>query len=349
MANVDCSSREDNGEIGRTFRVGIVVVDGCNAIDFMGPCDAFSEASKSSATPIRYQVDLIGVRPGPIVGSSGIRTLPDKVIGPELDSVYDTILITGTQELQQSEGDRLLVDWLTRNAPSARRICATCTGTFILASAGLLNGRRVATRHDHAKSFATMFPQVRLESDRLFVRDGIYYTAVGGMAGIDLCLYLIEDDCGRAAFLDVARMLVIFLRRPGNQPQVSEFLKAQSIENTQIGQVMDWALDNLTADLSVDALAKRAAMSSRNFSRAFVDEMMTTPARFVENIRVEAARILLETTPLTIQQIAHRVGFGNPANMRRAFIRAFQAPPAEYRHNIERPEEHSERAILLKA
>lgn len=352
MTDTDASAPQaplEDASIERTLRVGIVVVDGCNAIDFMGPCDAFNEASKSSATPIRYQVDLISVRPGPIVGSSGIRTLPDRVIGPELDAFYDTILITGPQEIQQLEANQLLVDWLTRNAPSARRICATCTGTFVLASAGLLNGRRVATRHDHAKPFAAKFPQVRVEPDRLFVRDGIYYTAVGGMAGIDLCLYLIENDCGRAAFLDVARMLVIFLRRPGNQPQVSEFLKAQSIQNTQISQVMDWALDNLTADLSVDALAKRAAMSPRNFSRGFMEEMMTTPARFVENIRVEAARIMLETTPLTIQQIAHRVGFGNPANMRRAFVRAFQTPPAEYRHNIDRPEAQSDRSTLLKA
>ena len=168
------------------------------------------------------------------------------------------------------------------------------------------------------------------------VRDGSYYTAVGGMAGIDLCLYLIENDCGQATFLDVAKMLVIFLRRPGNQPQVSEFLKAQSIRNTQIAHVMDWALDNLTTDLSVDALAKRAAMSPRNFSRAFMDEMMTS-LPVSSRASAEAARILLETTPLSIQQIAHRAGFGTRANMRRAFVRAFHAPPAEYRHNIVQP------------
>jgi transcriptional regulator GlxA family with amidase domain len=310
-----------------------VVLNGSNAIDFMGPSDVFNEASRSNATPIRYKVDLIGFGPGPIVGSSGIRMLPDEVIGPELDAIYDTILIAGGQELQKIEDDQLLIDWLARSAPTARRICATCTGTFILASTGLLDGRRVVTRRDHAKQLATMFPKVRVEADRLFVRDGTYYTAVGGMAGIDLCLYLVENDCGQATFFDVARMLVVFLRRPGNQSQVSEFLKAQSIRNTQISQVMDWALDNLTADLSVDVLAKRAAMSPRNFHRAFVDELMTTPARFVESIRVEAARILLETTSLSIQQIAHRVGFTSPSNLRRAFVRAFQALPAEYRQN----------------
>lgn len=317
------------------IRVGIVVTNGSNAMDFMGPADAFNEASRSNATPLRYKVDLIGVRPGPIIGSSGFRMLPDKVIGPGLDSVYDTILVTGSQDFQKTGDDQILIDWLIQSAPSARRICATCTGTFVLAAAGLLDGRRAATHGNYTKPFATMFPQVRVEPDRLFVRDGPFYTAVGGMAGIDLCLYLIENDCGQATFLDVARMLVIFLRRPGGQPQVSEFLKAQSIRNTQIGDVMDWALENLTADLSVDALAKRAAMSPRNFRRSFMDELMTTPARFVESVRVEAARILLETTPLSIQQIAHRVGFASAGNMRRAFVRIIQTPPAEYRHNID--------------
>ncbi|SDH46689.1 transcriptional regulator, AraC family with amidase-like domain [Bradyrhizobium sp. Rc2d] len=324
----------NHGIPAQTIHVGIVAINGANAIDFMGPIDAFNEANRSLATPVRYKVDLISPASGSIVGSSGVRMLPDKVIGPGLDTSYDTILVAGSHELRTPRDNQPLIDWLIRAAPTTRRMCATCTGTFVLASAGLLNQRRVATHRDYTESFATMFPRVIVEPDRLFARDGSYYTAVGGMAGIDLCLYLIENDCGQATFLDVARMLVIFVRRPGNQPQVSDFLKAQSIQNSQIGQVMDWALSNLTADLSVDALAKRAAMSSRNFSRAFMDEMMTTPARFVESIRVEAARILLETTPLSVQQISHRVGFGSPANMRRAFIRAFQTPPAEYRENI---------------
>ena len=340
MASIHTPSGPFSGnpeEPEQIIRVGIVVMNGSNAIDFMGPNDAFNEASKSKASLTRYEVDLIAADHGPIVGASGVRILADKVIGPELNEIYDTILIAGSQQFQEFENDRALVDWLTQRAPFARRICATRAGTFILASSGLLDGRRVATHRDNTERFAALFPYVRIEPDRLFVRDGSYYTAVGGMAGIDLCLYLVENDCGQATFLDVARMLVIFLRRPGNQPQVSEFLKAQSIRNTQIAHVMDWALDNLTADLSVEALAKRAAMSPRNFSRAFMDEMMTTPARFVESIRVEAARILLETTSLSIQQIAHRAGFGTRANMRRAFVRAFHAPPAEYRHSIVQP------------
>lgn len=342
-------STDSRGAPEQIIRVGIVAVNGANAIDFMGPIDAFNEASRSSTTPICYKVDLIAVTSGPIVGSSGVRMLSDKVIGPELDTFYDTILLAGGHELHGAEDNQHLLDWLVRSAPSARRICATCTGASVLASAGLLNRRRVATHRDYTSQFAAMYPEVHVEPDRLFVRDGPYYTAVGGMAGVDLCLYLIENDCGRPTFLEVARMLVVFLRRPGNQPQISEFLKAQSIRNNQIGHVMDWALTNLAADLSVDALAKRAAMSPRNFSRAFMYEMATTPARFVENIRVEAARILVETTALSIQRISHRVGFGSPANMRRAFIRAFHAPPAEYRHNADRPTAPAEYANVLEA
>lgn len=328
---------DSHGSPQQIIRVGIVAVNGANALDFVGPIDAFNEASRSSTTPICYKVDLIAVTSGPIVGSSGARMLPDKVIGPELDTFYDTILVAGSHELQAAQDNQHLIDWLVRSAPSARRICATCTGTFVLASAGLLNRRRVATHRDYTGQFTAMFPKVHVEPDRLFVRDGPYYTALGGMAGIDLCLDLIENDCGRPTFLDVAKVLVVFLRRPGTHPQISEFLKAQSIQNSQISHVMDWALTNLAADLSVDALAKRAAMSPRNFSRTFMHELVTTPARFVENIRVEAARILLETTALSIQQISHRVGFGSPANMRRAFVRAFRAPPSEYRHNAYRP------------
>lgn len=327
-------SGEEPGEPERIIRVGIVVTNGANAIDYVGPIDAFNEANRSSTTPVRYKVDLIGATPGAIVGSSGVRMLPDQIVGPGLDTSYDTILVAGSHDLQASGDNQPLIDWLTQSASCARRICATYNGTFVLAQAGLLDRRRVVTHRDHTAHFAAMFPHVRVEPDRLFVRDGSYYTAVGGMAGIDLCLYLIENDCGRATFLEVARMLVIFLRRPGNQPQVSAFLKAQSIGNSQICHVIDWALANLSADLSIHALAERAAMSSRNFSRTFIDEMMTTPARFIESIRVEAARILLETTPLSIQQISHRVGFGSPANMRRAFVRTFQAPPAEYRDKI---------------
>ncbi|EIG57865.1 GlxA family transcriptional regulator [Bradyrhizobium sp. WSM1253] len=342
-------SRDGHGVPEQTIRVGIVVINGANTIDFMGPIDAFNEAGRSPATSVRYKVDLIGAAPGLIVGSSGVRIVPDKVIGSELDTFYDTILVAGSQELQPSgDNNQPLIDWLTRAAASARRICATCAGTFVLASAGLLDGRRVATHRNYTRQFAARFPQVHMEPDRLFAHDGLYYTAVGGMAGIDLCLYLIENDCGQATFLDVARMMVIFLRRPGNHPQVSEFLKAQSIRNSQISHVMDWALANLAADLSVDALAKRAAMSSRNFSRTFTDEMMTTPARFVEGIRVEAARILLETTLLSVQQISHRAGFGSPANMRRAFARAFQTPPTQYRHNIGSAMPGAQAAQLLK-
>jgi transcriptional regulator GlxA family with amidase domain len=311
-------------------RVGIVALNGSNALDFMGPIDTFGQANKAPDASLRYKVDLIGVRAGPIVTSSGVRMLPDRIIGPHLEK-YDTILIAGSQDVQKTTQDVMLSDWLVASAATARRIGSICSGAFALAAAGLLDGRRVAIQGGYAKQLTAMFPRVRAESDQLFVRDGSFYSAAGGAAGIDLCLYLIENDCGSTVPLDVARTLLIYLRRHGGQAQVSEFLKAQSIQNTRISDVMDWALENLSADLSVEELAKRAAMSPRNFRRAFMGELRTTPARFVESVRVEAARILLETSVLSIQQIAYRVGFINSGNMRRAFLRVLMTSPADYR------------------
>ena len=276
---------------------------------------------------------LIGVRAGPIVASSGVRILPDKIIGPDL-GLYDTILVAGGRDFQATTGERVLLDWLIAAAPSARRIGSVCNGTFALAAAGLLDGRRAATHWNSARQMASMFPNVRVEPDCLFVRDGQIYTAAGVTAGIDLCLHLIENDCGHSASLDVARMLVMFVRRSGGQSQISEFLKAQSARNTQIADVMDWALENLHADLSVNELARRAAMSPRNFRRAFLSELLTTPARYIEHIRVEAARLLLETTSLSIQQIAYRTGFVSPGNMRRAFVRILRVSPADHRQRF---------------
>ena len=311
-------------------RIGIVALNGANALDFMGPIDTFSQANKAQDASLSYKVDLIGVRAGPIVTSSGVRMLPDRIIGPHLEK-YDTVLIAGSQDIQKTTQDRVLSDWLIASVATARRIGSICSGAFALAAAGLLDGRRVAIQGGYAKQLTAMFPRVRAESDQLFVRDGSLYSAAGGAAGIDLCLYLIENDCGSTVPLNVARTLLIYLRRHGGQAQVSEFLKAQSIQNTRISDVMDWALENLSADLSVEELAKRAAMSPRNFRRSFMGELGSTPARFVESVRVEAARILLETSVLSIQQIAYRVGFINSGNMRRAFLRVLKTSPADYR------------------
>jgi transcriptional regulator GlxA family with amidase domain len=219
-------------------------------------------------------------------------------------------------------------------SPSARRIGAICNGAFALAAAGLLDGRRAAAHWNSSQRLASMFPSVRVEPDCLFVRDGRLYTAAGVTAGMDLCLHLIEADCGHSTALDVARMLVMFVRRSGGQPQISEFLKAQSANNTQISDVMDWALENLHADLSVNELARRAGMSPRNFHRAFQSELLTTPARYIEQLRVEAARLLLETTSLSIQQIAYRTGFIIPGNMRRAFVKILKISPADHRQKF---------------
>jgi transcriptional regulator GlxA family with amidase domain len=315
------------------LRIGVIAPNGCRSFDIMTPIDAFNEANRLTRSARRYKVELIGVHAGAIVASTGVRMLPDRIIGPDLGE-FDTILIAGSPDGYPGIQDRTLLDWLVKAARSARRVGAIYNGVFALAAAGLLNGRRVATHWHSAKHLAAMFPDILVEPDCLFLRDGAFYTAAGVTAGIDLCLDLIEHDLGYATSVAVARMLVIFLRRPGGQSQISEFLKAQSVTNTQVAEALQWALENLNGDLSVDSLARHAAMSTRNFRRAFQIEMGTTPSRYVELARVEAASLLLETSPLSMQQIAYRVGFDTPGNMRRVFLRIRGISPADYRQRF---------------
>lgn len=230
--------------------------------------------------------------------------------------------------------DPALLRWLVDMAPRTRRVGSICNGAFVLAAAGLLDGRRATTHWQFAKELSEMYPRARIEPDQIFVRDGNIYSSAGVTAGIDLVLALIEQDCGAAISLAVARALVVFLRRPGGQSQFSVHLQAQLTEHTQLGQVLDFVLENLSKNLSVAQLASQAGLSERSLTRLFHDELRTSPARFVEVARVEAARSLLEAGPLTIQQIAHRCGFGSTDTMRRAFLRHIQTPPGDYRRRF---------------
>jgi transcriptional regulator GlxA family with amidase domain len=299
----------------------------------MTPIDAFNEANRLTKSARRYKVELIGVRAGAIVASTGVRMLPDRIIGPDL-GYFDTLLVAGGSEFEAKPHDSVLLDWLVEAAKSARRVGAISNGVFALAAAGLLSGRRVTTHWNSAKRLASSFPDIKVEPNCLFLRDGPFYTAAGVTAGVDLCLDLIERDCGHATALDVAKMLIIFLRRSGGQSQISEFLKAQSVAHPQLADALHWALDNLNSDLSVASLARRAAMSQRNFRRAFQTEMGTSPSRYVELARVEIASLLLETSSLSMQQIAYQVGFETPGNMRRVFIRLRGLSPADYRQRF---------------
>jgi transcriptional regulator GlxA family with amidase domain len=244
----------------------------------------------------------------------------------------DTLVIAGGWGVQAACADPKLVAWVKARATAARRVASVCSGAFLLATAGLLDGRRAATHWRECRHFAERFPKVRLEPDPIFVQDGNVWSSAGITAGIDLALALVEADLGRELALAVARQLVVFLKRPGGQAQFSTTLALQH-GNTRFEGLHAWIADNLTSDLSVAALAGASGMSERSFVRHYRQATGTTPARAVETIRVEAARRTLELG-LPIKRVAARCGFGSEETMRRSFLRLLGASPQAYRERF---------------
>jgi transcriptional regulator GlxA family with amidase domain len=253
-----------------------------------------------------------------------------------LRGAIDTLLVAGGRGVEAALRERALLSAIARLAPRARRLASVCTGTFLLAEAGLLDGRRVTTHWDACRDLARRYPALRVDPDPIFVRDGRVATSAGVTAGMDLALALVEEDWGRETALAVARRLVLFLKRPGGQSQFSAQLAAQGAERDALRDVQEFAVGNPDADLSVAALARRAAMSPRHFARVFAREVGTTPARFVERVRVEAARRRLEESAAGVEVIAESCGFGSAETMRRAFLRGLQVSPADYRSRFRR-------------
>jgi len=243
----------------------------------------------------------------------------------------DTLIITGTDTPDQATQDAQLVAWLARVAPRTRRLVGLCTGTFMLAAAGLLDGRRATSHWLFCDELTRQFPKIQVERDPIYVRDGTIYTGVGSSAGLDLALALVEQDVGRRIALAVAKREVFFLKRPGGQAQFSVQLSAQIAEREPLRDLQMWIADHPHADLSVDALARRAAMSPRNFCRVFGREIGMTPGRFVERVCLEAARRLLEESARSIPEVAVACGFGTAETMRLAFHRALGVSPKTYR------------------
>jgi transcriptional regulator GlxA family with amidase domain len=230
--------------------------------------------------------------------------------------------------------DRRLVSFVARCASRARRVAGVCSGAFLLAEAGLLAGRRATTHWASCSQLARRYPDVRVEPDRIFVRDGAVYTSAGVTAGMDLALALLEDDQGRDLALAVARRLVVFLRRPGGQSQFSAQLAAQLAERPALRDLQLWIQEHPDEPHTVESLARRVGMSPRHFARVFALELRVTPARYVEQVRVEAARRRLEDGGGRVEQVAEGCGFGSPETMRRAFLRTLRVSPSEYRRRF---------------
>ena len=313
----------------------IILFDGVQSLDVTGPLEVFATASgevtaSGEAGAGGYEIRTASVGGVAVRTSSGLTIAPDAALADE--GTPHTVIVPGGPGTRAPAPE--LVGWLRAHAPRAERIVSVCTGAFVLAEAGLLDGRRVTTHWANCATLAQRYPDVTVMPEPIFVRDGNVATSAGVTAGIDLALTLVEDDHGRDVALAVARQLVVFLRRPGNQTQFSAQLQAQVAHREPLREVQHWIAEHPGADLSVDALAERARLSPRQFARAFTAETGMPPGRYVDRVRLEAARRLLEDTRDGVEQVARCCGYHTPEAMRRAFQQALQVSPAEYRRRF---------------
>jgi transcriptional regulator GlxA family with amidase domain len=310
-------------------RVVIVAFPDIQTLDVVGPAEVFSMAD-ALANGGEYAVEVVASSADAITTGSGLRLLPHRSLAGVRGPI-DTLIVAGGTGVVHAGKDERLMRWLRSAAPRARRVASVCSGAFLLAEAGLLDGRRATTHWAACAELQRRYPQVEVEDTPIFVRDGDVYTSAGVTAGIDLALALVEDDLGAAVARDVARWLVLFLRRPGNQAQFSAGPAWQPAERPPLRDLQSWIAENLTADLSVAALAERSHMSPRNFARAFRREVGVTPAAYVESVRLDLARAELEAGDASVDAVAAMCGFGTVETMRRAFQRRFDVNPAAYR------------------
>ncbi|HUC17706.1 MAG TPA: GlxA family transcriptional regulator [Acetobacteraceae bacterium] len=300
-------------------------------LDVTGPLQVFASANDFMAKAgegLPYEIRIVAPSGQSTEASSGMA-IAAHPLSP-MDAGVDTLVIAGGEGVDAAAADTALVDWVRERARQARRVASVCTGAFLLAASGMLDGRRAATHWAFCAELARRFPAVRVESDPIFVREGSVWTSAGVTAGIDLALALVEEDLGRTVALAVARYLVVFLKRPGGQSQFSEVLSLQAAED-KFGVLHDWLRKHLAEDLSLPVLAGQAGMSERSFSRHYAEATGMTPARAVERLRVEEARRLLSETRMPVKRISQRCGFGSEETMRRSFLRLLSATPEDYR------------------
>jgi transcriptional regulator GlxA family with amidase domain len=313
----------------------LVLFDQVQALDVTGPLEVFAGANTwragRGAAP-EYEIRTASLGGRSVQTSSGLRLAPDADLLELAGRGPDVLIVPGGEGSRRRDPD--LVGWLTERAPRAARLVSVCTGAFLLAEAGLLDGRRVTSHWAYCDSLAAQYPALAVDPDPIFIRDGHVTTSAGVTAGIDLALALVEDDLGRDAALEIARHLVVFLRRPGNQAQFSAQLAGQLANRQPLREVQRWITDHPAADLSVETLASQASLSPRQFARAFTAEVGMPPGRYVDRVRLEAARRRLEDTADGVEQTARSCGYGTPEAMRRAFIRALGVSPGEYRRRF---------------
>ena len=306
--------------------IGILIFEDFQILDATGPIAAF-EMPMRILRPTPYQLKVIAPEAGPVRSSSGVAVVAEAM--PRKSS-FDTLIVAGGIGTREAMADERVLAFVKSAAKDARRLCSVCSGAYVLAAAGLLDGKRATTHWGRTPDFLKRFPAVKLEPDCIYTKDGKVWTSAGISAGVDLSLALIADDLGEEIAKRTAQELVVYHRRPGGQSQFSALLQIERTEG-RFTPLLGWVRERLEAPLTVEHLAAKANMSPRNFARAFTAETGVTPAKAVERLRLETARERVEDSQEPIEVIAREAGFGDPERMRRAFVRAFGQPPQALR------------------
>lgn len=311
----------------------MLVYEGAHLLDIAGPMSLFATAGEILGRPA-YEVGLVAPSAGFFRSTGGIEMRATATIGRPIPDL-DTLMVAGGAGVDRALTDRRLISWLQRQAAESRRVASVCSGALLLAEAGLLDGRRAVTHWDRCAAMAARYPEVTVERDPIFLRDGKFYSSAGISAGMDLALALIEEDHGAAVAQALAREFVLYARRSGGQAQFSPALQAQETSPGKIKALQEWILAHLEADLSVELLAAQSAMSPRHFARRFREESGMTPAAFVAAARLDAARQALAIGGESIDRIAHRFGFGTAERLRRTFQRHLAVTPTQFREHFQ--------------
>jgi transcriptional regulator GlxA family with amidase domain len=313
-------------------RVVIVAFPGVTLLDISGPAQVFAELQEIEPATASYSLSYLSASGGLVRTDVGmmVDTAPISSVRPH---EVDTLVIPGGPGIWELRQDATLMNWILEVLPKSRRIASVCLGAFVLAWTGALDGKRAATHWRYCPRLADSFPSIRVEPNAIFVKDGRVWSSAGVSAGIDLALAMIEEDFGHTTALDIARRLVVFLKRPGGQSQFSTVLAAQASDvEGRFSALHAWIIENIAGDLKVETLAEKAGMSPRTFARAYASRTGMTPASGVEALRVETARLLLESREIGgVVEVAQRAGFGDDERMRRAFMRHLGVSPSEYR------------------
>ena len=305
--------------------IGVLIFPDFQLLDAAGPISAFEIAMRFSGAPLA--IKAMAIKPGPVKSSSGIEMLAR---GIKPTAAITTLIVAGGEGVRAAAKCPKTLSLVRGLARRGVRIASVCSGAFVLAEAGLLDGKRATTHWQRTRQFVAMYPKVKLEPDQIFVRDGDVWTSAGITAGIDLSLAMIAEDFGEEIAQKTARQLVLYHRRSGGQSQFSSLLELKA-PTGRFAPLLAWARENLDAPLTVEDMADRAGMSARHFSRAFIAETGTTPSKAVERLRIEVAKARVQSSSEAIERVAETTGFRDPERMRRAFIRAFGQPPQSLR------------------